>query len=45
MMKITANQLSLQIIQMGKIGGLILIKCHNKELHNLAMLEEVLTGI
>jgi hypothetical protein len=29
----------------GKIEGLILTKCHDQELHNLAMLEEVLIGI
>jgi hypothetical protein len=34
----------LRIIQM-EIEGLTLTKCHDQEVHNLAMLEEVLIGI
>jgi hypothetical protein len=43
--KLPLKQLSLRIIQTGKIEGLTLTKCHNQELHNLDMLEEVLIGI
>jgi hypothetical protein len=44
-MKITAKTIKVSGLSNGKIEGLTLTKCHNQELHNLAMLEEVLIGI
>jgi hypothetical protein len=45
MTKITAKIIKSPDYPNGKIEGLTLTKCPNQELHNLAMLEEVLIGI
>jgi hypothetical protein len=45
MTKITGKSLSLHFYPDGKIESLTLTKCHDQELYNLAMLEEVLIGI
>jgi hypothetical protein len=42
--KITAKIFKSPDYPNGKIEGLTLTKCHNQELHHLAMLEEVLIG-
>jgi hypothetical protein len=43
--KITGKSLWFPDYPTGKIEGLTLTKCHDQELQNLSMLEEVLIGI